>query len=236
MRERGMARERHLRIGQYLKDIVYAANDGIVTTFAVVAGVAGAALAPVVVLVLGLASLVADGFSMATGNYLGTKTERDFYRKEEAIEESEAREFPDIETEEVRDILRQKDYAGEKLEQMTQLIVGNKKYWVDFMMHEELGLSSPDGESPIKNAAVTFVSFILAGSVPLLPYVFFFQNPSFAASAAFTGLALFIVGALRSFFSRKGWFISGIEMLLIGGAAAVLAYGVGYLLKTLLGA
>lgn len=227
-------RERHIRTGRYLKDIIFAANDGIITTFAVVAATVGGALSPATILIVGIANLFADGFSMATGNYLGTKSEIDFYKKEEAEEYREVKETPEKEREEIREILSAKGYAGAELEQMTVLVCSNEKFWVDFMMREELNLNDPTGESPFVNGAITFFSFVGVGVIPLLPYLLFGGNASFFSAAACTGTALFAVGAVRHFFSRTPWFVLGLEMLAVGGTAAGIAYGIGFAIKIMM--
>lgn len=224
-------RERHVVLGHYLRDIVFAANDGIITTFAVVAGVVGAALSSKIILIIGFASLLADGFSMATGNYLGTKSEKELYQKEEALEKEEIENLREKELEEIREILFKKGYQSSNLESMVRLISSNKQYWVDFMMHEELGLFLPEVDSPIRHAAATFIAFITVGAIPLFPYLILSGNQALVASAAFSGLTLFAVGALRKFFSQRSWLKSGLEMLLMGGFTAGIAYLIGYLLK-----
>lgn len=226
-------RERHMKTGRYLKDIVFAANDGIVTTFAVVAGTVGADLSPAVILIIGFSSMIADGFSMAGGNFLGTRSEKDFYLKEEKEEYREIKEIPERERQEVRDILIEKGYADEKLEQMVGLISGNEKFWVEFMMLEELKLYSPEDESATRNAAVTFVSFVIAGAIPLIPYVAFGQHASFLTASIFSGAALFVVGALRAYFSPRSAIALGLEMLAVGGVAAAIAYAIGFVLQAL---
>lgn len=227
------AREQHIQTGRYLKDVIFAANDGIITTFAVVAATVGGALSPTVILIVGFANVFADGFSMATGNYLGTKSEMDFYKKEEEEEYREVKEIPEKERQEVRDILAAKGYVGVPLDQMTALISSNEKFWVDFMMREELNLNNPESYSPLVNGAVTFFSFVGAGVIPLLPYLLFGGNASFFSAAACTAVALFAVGAMRHFFSRASWLVLGIEMLAVGGTAAGIAYGIGFAIKTL---
>jgi len=227
-------RERHIVTGRYLKDIVFAANDGIVTTFAVVAGTVGADLSLAVILIIGFSSMIADGFSMAGGNFLGTRSEKDFYRKEEQEEYREIKEIPERERQEVRDILIEKGYSGVELEQMVALISGNEKFWVEFMMLEELKLYSPEDESPSRNAAITFASFVIAGAIPLIPYVVFGQRASFLTASIFSGAALFVVGALRAYFSPRSAFALGLEMLVVGGIAAAIAYGIGFMLQALI--
>ncbi len=225
-------RESHIRLGKYLKDIVFAGNDGIITTFAVVAGVVGAELSSVVVLIVGLANLIADGFSMASGNYLGTKSEKEFYAKEEAREKDEVRDTPEKEREEIRKILVEKGYQGADLENIVSLISSNEKLWLDFMMHEELKLFAPNTDSPIKHAFATFLAFVTAGAIPLIPYLLPITSNSFLLASIFSGTALFTIGALRRFFSDRSWITSGLEMLIIGGFAATIAYFIGFLLKS----
>lgn len=226
-------RERHIQTGRYLKDVIFAANDGIITTFAVVAATVGGGLSPTTILIVGFANIFADGFSMATGNYLGTRSAQDFYKKEEAEEYREMKEIPEKERQEIREILSVKGYVGADVEQMTALICSNEKFWVDFMMREELNLNNPESESPLVNGAVTFFSFVGAGVIPLLPYLLFGGSASFFSAAACTAVALFAVGAARHFFSRASWLVLGIEMLAVGGIAAGIAYGIGFAIKTL---
>ncbi len=162
---------------RYIKDVIYGANDGIVTTFAIVAGSVGAGLSAKVVLILGFASLLADGFSMGTGNYLGSRSEKEVAE------------------------------------------IGGEKY----------------AKSVVIPAVFTFFSFVIAGSIPLLPFALG-ADGSFALAAAMTALALFLVGA---FFGQlvlhRHWFTWGLEMLFVGGAAAGIAYGIGYLVGQITG-
>ncbi|MBI5045524.1 MAG: VIT1/CCC1 transporter family protein [Candidatus Niyogibacteria bacterium] len=224
---------KHLNGGQFLRSVVYGANDGIVTTFAVVAGVAGAALSPVVVVVIGVANLLADGFSMAVSNYLSTKSEIDLFLREKSIEEEEVRDIPEQEKAEIRDIFKQKGYEGEDLEKMVGLVSQNKKYWVDFMMSEELNFAPLISYSPIADAAATFAAFVLAGSLPILPYLILGGNGDnvFQYAIVMTALVLFAVGSLRSIFTGLPWYRSGLEMLLVGGVASFIAYLVGFFLR-----
>lgn len=156
-----------------LGDAVFGANDGIITTFAVVAGATGANLSPNIIVILGFANLFADAISMASGNYLGVKS---------------ALEYQD-----------------------------SKKVKVKHY------------HSPISHGLVTFGSFVIAGLLPLLPFVLKL-GPRFLLSAFVVGLSLFAVGSLRTLYSKKSWFTGGMEVLLIGGVAATVAYSIGFLL------
>ncbi|PIR69213.1 MAG: hypothetical protein COU47_03885 [Candidatus Niyogibacteria bacterium CG10_big_fil_rev_8_21_14_0_10_46_36] len=228
-------RLRHTALGFFLEDGVFGANDGIVSTFAVVASVAGAALSPVLVIIIGVANMLADAFSMATSNYLATKSNRDLYFRERMVEEGEVATRPQAEVEEIRVILARKGYAGEELERLTALITNNKKFWVDLMMYEELGFAPPDHRGALKHGIATFFSFIGAGILPLLPYFLLSGDSStiFFWSFVATGCALFFIGALRAYFTGRSWFVSGLEMLFFGGIAALIAYGVGHVVSDL---
>jgi len=143
-----------------------------VTTFAVVAGVAGANLPLSTVLILGFANLLADGLAMGLGNYLGIKSEVDYIRRERRLEGWETVHAPDLERKEIEAIYQRKGFKGKELQRVVEVITGNKKVWVDTMMTEELGLPTEKSEHPVKNGVATFISFALAGLCPLLPYIF----------------------------------------------------------------
>lgn len=217
----------------YLRDFVYGAIDGTVTTFAVVAGVAGAGLSPGIVLVLGTANLLADGFSMAASNFAGARAERD---QENRIREEELLEIqmrPEGERAEIREIYRAKGFDGELLEQVVEVITADQDRWLSTMMLEEHGVSDGVG-SPLKAAIATFVAFIVIGSLPLIPYVIDLAMPGeqhmFGLSAVFAALAFITVGVLKGHIVRLPKWRGAVETLAIGGAAAVVAYGVGHLL------
>ena len=220
-------------VGGYLRDFVYGANDGIITTFAVVAGVAGADLSARVVLILGFANLLADGFSMAMSNYLGEKSNRDFVATERGREEWEVEKLPEEERQEIREMYRKKGFAGETLEKIMTTITANKKLWVDEMMAGEHGLLPEHSIShPWKNAATTFVAFVIAGFVPLVPYFAGLTvRETFPYAIVATATILFTVGSLRTLITNKHWYIAGLEMLIVGILAASVAYAIGAFLS-----
>ena len=208
-----------------LGDAVYGAIDGSVTTFAIVAGVAGAGLSPLVIVALGVANVLADGFSMAAGNYTATKAELDDIQRLRAIEERHIRLYPEGERLELRAILAQKGLSGDTLEQATEQIARNRKRWIETMLEGEYGLGSADPH-PMKAALVTFAAFLAAGIIPLLPFLMSLGG-AFALSASLTMVTFFAIGALKSLWSLAPWWRSGLETLAIGGTAAGIAYVVG---------
>lgn len=217
----------------FLKDFIYGAIDGAVTTFAIVAGVAGAGLSAGVVIILGIANLLADGFSMAVSNFLGSRAAEQEAQQARSEEEEHIEIYPEGEREEIRQIFAAKGFEGPELERVVEVITADKRRWVDTMIQEELGLSLALPPA-WKSGLVTFVAFVLTGSIPLAAYLVDFlveaSLPVFPLSAFMTGIAFFGVGALKSRFVPQHWLMAGIETLAVGGTAAGIAYGVGALL------
>ena len=217
--------------GDLLRDWVLGGIDGAVTTFAIVAGVAGAGFAPSVVLILGGANLIADGLSMAAGNFSGVKAENDRRSKLRAMELRHIRDVPDGERAEVREIFRQKGFAGTDLQRAVDVMSSDDDRWADFMLTEELGLSA-SVRSPAAAAFATFAAFVVCGAVPLIPFALGLPR-SFAVASLATAFVFFLIGAAKSRFSLRGWWGSGVETLAIGSLAAAAAYVVGDVLEKL---
>lgn len=216
----------------YLRDFVYGGIDGAVTTFAIVAGALGADLSARVVLILGMANLLADGFSMAAANFSGTRTEIEDYDRLRAMEERHVHQFPEGEREEIRQIYRAKGFHGSGLETLVDLITSRREAWVDTMLTEEHGLALVK-RSPLRAAFATFAAFVACGAVPLLPFVLSLPQPALTASAM-TALVFFGIGSFKSKWSAYSWWRSGSETLIIGMCAASLAYAAGRILEALL--
>lgn len=221
------------KISSYLGEFVYGGIDGSVTTFAVVAGSVGASLDTAVILILGFANLIADGFSMSVGAYLAAKTEHDNFEKHKKREYWEVENLPESEKQEVRDIFLNKGFEGDLLEKVVETITSDKDRWVDLMMKEELEMLK-DGKSPLAVGAVTFSSFILIGLIPLATYVwdYLFQteNDRFLLACVFTSLAFLGIGFLKTYVTETGKLKGMLETWLLGAIAAALSYFVGDLL------
>jgi len=217
----------------YLRDWVYGGIDGIVTTFAIVSGVVGARLSPHIILILGSASLIADGFAMASGDYLATRSEDEEFHHAEAIERRHIDGCPEGEREEVREILRRRGIPGELLDQVVASITADRDLWVRMMLRDEYGLPEVV-RSPWRAALLTFSAFFVCGLVPLAPFVAELRN-AFPTACVATGLMFVLIGALKSRWSTQPWWYSGLATLAIGGAAAAVAYLIGAWLRGLTG-
>jgi VIT1/CCC1 family predicted Fe2+/Mn2+ transporter len=219
----------------YLRDFVYGAIDGAVTTFAVVSGVSGADLSSGIIVILGMANLVGDGFSMAASNYLGTRAERQLRERARRIEEHHIDTYPEGEIEEVRQLIRRKGFEGKDLEKAVQIFTSDRRQWVDLMLAEELGLPE-NPASPWRAAATTFIAFVLIGLLPLVSFLVAYVTPvevehPFAWSVALTAVAFSAVGAIKSRFVDQHWYWSALETLAVGGSAAALAFAIGWALR-----
>jgi len=211
--------------GAYLKDMIYGGVDGAITTFAIVAGVEGAGLPHAVIVALGIANILADGFSMAASNYSGTKAELDDRKRIIKIEERHIQHHRDGELEELRQILELRGLSGDVLDQATDEISQNKEKWIALMLTDEYGLTK-DEPHPQKAALATFGAFLVAGSVPLIPFILGVPN-AFQISVVATLLTFFLIGTGKSRWSLSRWWWSGAETLFIGALAALIAYSVG---------
>jgi len=225
------------RFQDYIGEFVYGGIDGSVTTFAVVAGAAGAHLDSAVVIILGFANLIADGFAMSVGSYLSTKSEKQKYQKHKNTEYWEVENLPEMEKEEVREIYAAKGFEGELLEQVVEQITADKDRWVDVMMKEELEMAE-ETKSPIAMGAVTFVSFVILGIIPLVIYVIDYTVGTtadlFVVSSVMTFIIFGLIGYAKSYVTNTSRIRGIVETLFLGGSAAALAYFVGDVLEKLI--
>ncbi len=216
----------------YIQDWVYGGIDGAITTFAIVAGAIGADLSYRVVLILGCANLLADGFSMGAANYSGTKAESDNYNRLREMEERHVDVNPEGEREEIREIYRLKGFHGSRLESIVALITHHRETWIKTMLLEEHG-QSIILRSPLIAGITTFIAFVICGVVPLIPYIFGISNAAIIATSL-TVMVFFGIGSIKSFWSTVHWSKSGFETTIIGLFAAGIAWGVGYFLQSII--
>jgi vacuolar iron transporter family protein len=221
----------------YLGEFVYGGIDGAVTTFAVVSGAVGAELDNAVIIILGFANLLADGFAMSVGAYLSSKSVKDNYNKHKAIEYWEVDHLPELERKEVEDIYKEKGFNGDLLKQVVDTITADKDRWVDVMMKDEL-MMSEETRSPFMMGFVTYISFIAIGLIPLLIYVWDFITPFpsnlFLWTSIFTSVAFIFIGFLKSYVTETSKLKGILETLVLGILAAVVAYFVGDILEDII--
>ena len=232
--EHRAAEHRITPLQEYIRQIVYGGNDGIVTTFAVVAGFAGLAaegtaqVGVVAVLLFGLANLFADATAMGLGEFLSARSEQDVYRAIRARERREIEVNAELEIAETIEILEGRGVAPADAREMAAILARNPEMMADFMMQYEIGLADPTDETPWLNGLATFASFILFGAVPLAPYFVMGAGvATFTASCAATFAALVALGLLRWRVSTESLARCVGETLALGGTCAVVAFAVG---------
>ncbi len=229
----GYHEEPHSRqLGPIIQDIVYGGNDGIITTFAVVAGTVGAGLPPYIIIILGLANLVGDGISMAAGAYLSLKSAHDQYVRTRAEEEEEIDQYPEHERQEVAEAFEKQGIKGEDLKSLTRILTSNRDVWVETMMREEHGLMRETSSQPMLHGVVTFCAFAVFGSIPLLPYFFGFGGAhQFAIALGSVFIALTLLGITRSVVTRRRLVGGALEILIVGFVSTGVAYAIGVFLR-----
>ena len=207
------------------------------TTFAIVAGAVGAGFSGGVVVILGFANLIADGFSMAASNYLGTKSERERVEKIRLDEDRQIKEIPEGEREEIRQIFCAKGFVGAVLEKIVATITANRRLWLETMVREEFGMENT-GRQPWKAGLATFTAFVCAGMLPLISFLVPQIEPDarFRVSALLTATTFALIGVCEGKLLGRPLWRTGLETLLTGGGAALLAYAVGAWLRHLYGA
>lgn len=221
----------------YLKEIVYGGNDGIITTFAIVAGFAGAQSNPasqlpiLTVLLFGFANLFSDAVSMALGDFISSRSEKDVYENAKQKERREILKNTMLEKQESHEILMNKGFTSQQAKDLVAIYSTNPSYWTHFMMDQELEMSNPEGENSGLMSLVTFFSFIIFGFIPLTPYVFLKDSATFIMSVIATIIALTLLGLIRWRVGHRSIVHSVGEILLLGGVAAMTAYAVGILFR-----
>jgi len=233
----GMAVEAHEQSGGRLKGIVFGGLDGILTSFAIIAGGVGAHLDPVALLALGVSNVLADALSMGAGEFLSSRSYNNYVRKEREREAWEMENYPAGEIAEMVELFVARGMSQEDAQHVIQRMAKYKEFFVDLMMTEELSLPVPsddDGMDSLKDGAIMFIAFALFGMLPLFGFVFtgvLFPNLStgslFFVACFITAAALFGLGAFKAKFHDKAYVRSGVETTLLGGVCAAVAYFVG---------
>jgi VIT1/CCC1 family predicted Fe2+/Mn2+ transporter len=218
----------HTPEGRLIREFVFGINDGLVTTIGFVAGVTGALVNTKIVLMSGMAEVVAGTISMFFGAYLATKSQNEFYMKEINRERREIKEDPLHEEEEIYEIYQDKGFTVEEIKPIVKRLMSDRRLLLSFMVSDELGIGSDYHENPMKLALYTGVSFLAGGIPPLLPY-FFIKNSSNAViiSILFSIFVLIFTGLAKSKITKTKPFKSALEVVAIGGIAATIGFIAG---------
>ena len=207
---------------------VFGVNDGLVSNTCLVMGVAGAAAEPNVIVLTGVAGLLAGAFSMAAGEFISMLSQREMFEHQISQEREELERYPKEEAEELALIYAARGVPLDEARDVASHLIANPEKALDTLAREELGLNPDDLGSPVGAAGSSFITFAIGASLPLIPFLIGTSN-GVAIAAAISGAALFAVGALLSLFSGKNAWLNGLRMLAIGAAAAAATYGIGSL-------
>lgn len=219
----------HTPLGRLVREIIFGANDGIVTTLGFVAGISGALADNRTILVATLVEMIAGGFSMFMGGYISSKAQRDFFESEIRRERWEIIHKPADERDEIRQLYRAKGFEGAELESIVAHITSDEELWLQVMLEEELGLFPENFDPPLRSGALVGISFAAGAVIPLLPYLFTAGLAALVSSIVITAIALFGIGVAKTRLTNQGWLRSGLEMVVLAMLAAVVGYLVGRL-------
>jgi VIT1/CCC1 family predicted Fe2+/Mn2+ transporter len=228
----------HIEGGEIIRQIVFGMNDGIVSVFALLAGVYGGGLGTREILITLLAATIAGALSMAAGEFISAKSERNYFENEINQERLEVKLIPEVEREEIRLIYKKKGFSGELLNQIVKKITDDPELWVREMVIDELGVAEIEQKGELKGTIFIFISFILGALFPVLPYIIFqflpdYEMMIFLIAAVETFIGLFLVGALKKFITGVNWLKSGAEMLLVGTLAFIASFFIGGFIESL---
>lgn len=220
----------------YVRDLVLGFNDGVVSVYAVTAGVAGAALATGDILLTGVAASVAGALSMGAGEYISTKSQAEFYRAERSREEEHLAKWPHLERQELRESFEAKGIEPPLLDQVVDALSANREKFLDYMMRDEFGVGKESERSPLRAAFIVMGAFLLGALCPVLPFAFAdasvaltWRSPAVLWSSGLSLAGLFLAGVARAKASRLPSLRAGAEMVGIGLLAAGITYGIGVL-------
>lgn len=228
----GEPRERwHSPEGKFIREVILGINDGLIETLGFVTGVFGATAESKIIIITGIAQIIAGSISMGIGAYISQKSFKEFYDKEEDTEKKEMELKPEEERAEIEAIYKRKGFSGDELKAVVRRITANKRVWLDTMMAQELGLVREGYTHPVKSGAVTGMAYILGAISPIAPYFLFPVDRAFIASVLLSMVFLFFVGSMKSRWARIWWAWSGVEVMALGLGAVVVTYSIGRLLS-----
>jgi vacuolar iron transporter family protein len=218
------------RANTVLRPVVFGANDGLVSNLALVMGVAGAAPDPGIILLAGVAGLVAGAFSMGVGEYISVQSQRELLDYQIAFQRKQLREVPDQERAILARIYTERGFTAEEASRFVDAVFDEPDHAVRLLIFEEVGLDIRSIGSPISAALGSFVAFTLGASVPVLPYLVAVDTTAFAVSLLASLAALALLGAGIAVLTRRPLIYGSVRQVLLGGVAAAVTFGVGQLI------
>ena len=216
-----------------MRDFVFGFGDGINTSLGIAAGVGGAAVSANIIVLAALVGMFTGAKAMAVQNYLAVKTQRQLLTSEIEREKWEIENKPDDERQEIVDIYKAKGFSGEELEMIVNKITSDKKVWLDTMLTEELNLNLEIAGSPLKSALRMFVSFLIGGMLPILPFFFLAGLDALFVAIGISISTSFTVGVIKSKMANTNKLVGGLEMAGLGTGIALIGYGIGSELSNL---
>jgi len=219
--------EHHFTASAVVRDIVIGMSDGLTVPFALAAGVSGAVDSRALVVTAGVAEIAAGAIAMGLGGYLAGKSDLEHYIRERAREELEIAEKPEVEAEEVMELLQSHGLTAEESAPVVEALRRRPEAWRDFMMRFELGLEAPNPKRALRSALTIAASYVVGGLIPLVPYMAAATvREALGISIALTLLALFIFGYVKGRFTGARPFRSALQTVLIGSLAAGAAFAI----------
>ncbi len=219
--------KRHASGAGSLRAAVFGVNDGLVSNTSLILGIAGATSSGHTILLTGFAGLLAGAFSMAAGEYVSVRSQREYFENQIALERAELEEYPQEEAEELSLIFAAKGLPREEARQLAQRIIANPDEALNTLAREELGLNPAELGSPLEAAVSSFVAFAIGAILPLLPFFWLTGQTALFTTVGLAALALFGAGAAISLFTGRHAVLGGLRMLGLGAAAGGLTYVLG---------
>jgi len=213
--------------GKFIRHFIFGAEDGLISTLGFLAGVAGAGLSQIVIVVAGIASVFAAALSMGIGTYLSSKSQAELIKRNIDVEREGIEKTPKLIKKEMESIYRDKGFKGRDLKKIVNTLCADKDVCLSEMAVAEFGVVPGKVENPFRASVVMFFTFIILAMIPLFPYLLFSVGDAIIVSIVLSVIALFVVGATKTRLTKKSWFRSGFEMMILGLIAAIVTYYIG---------
>jgi VIT1/CCC1 family predicted Fe2+/Mn2+ transporter len=220
------------RTAGVLRPVVFGANDGLVSNLALIMGVAGAAPDPSVIVLAGIAGLLAGAFSMAVGEYVSVAAQREMLGAQVALQRRQLETVPEQERAILIGIFRDKGFSEEEASSVADTVFADPQLALDTMVREEIGLDMKSIGSPMVAAIGSFIAFVSGAIIPVIPYLLTTGSAAFVASLVLGLVSLFILGVAISRLTGRFWLFSGVRQVTLGGVAAAVTYVVGAAIGT----